>query len=631
MVKKKVNRSVERSRDKKAPNITQTTSVNVKIVPEALKPKKKKKRKGPSKKKKIIEQIKEALDMLAKLKEEAKEKGITIPAELGELPTDADSLKTLEQLQGLLSELKNKNTKISEIVRGQGQSSAVADQIGRTGQNIFQEAQGQVFGGGTFPAQYRLPNTGLVPTFTPAITLPSGQVTTGPQQGQPALPAPPVRPAIMPSDPDTRVVKPQSKTTRDQELIMKQIADIKKDLQEKLKKQLKDKKITEKEFKDKMAQAQQQATVKERATLKAVMGPEANKDYVDIMSTVTSYRTKVRAFKGTTITGKEADDIKDLGQEGITKIQRFKQKYPELVTAHPELFEFNSQMDFLEADPVAVVAEEQGVTVKETGILKATEGELKQRIEDLNQNTQQLQEDFDRFKAREKRTGETISPAEAKQLKQQATKLKQAEKAIDDIIRQGAIMSPDIRLLTEPENLKQKVTTLSNEIERLQITVVKPQKNMNIQNAIYRLLAFSTQAVPNMKIGSQYSKDSMKADMRLINGGGMADNKIFNSYANNSVDQTREVANVVNQFLNTADPDMGYDRQFEGKDYQIGKGGQPSGAPPRGRSMRRMVAPAQDVVQNIAKPPAKAQDVIQNIGFGAAVGGDLEAIPEMAF
>ena len=618
MVKKKVNRSVERSRDKKAPNITQTTSVNVKIVPEALKPKKKKKRKGPSKKKKIIAQIKQALDELAQLKEEAKEKGITIPAELGELPTDADDLKTLEQLQGLLAELKSKNAKINDIIRGQGQSGAVADQIGRTRQNIFQEAQGQVFGGGTFPASYRLPNTGLVPTFTPAITLPSGQVTTRAPQGQPtpALPATPARPAIMPPDPDTRTVKPQSKTTRDQEIIMKQIADIKKDLQEKLKKQLKDKKITEKEFKDKMAQAQQQATVKERATLRAVMGPEANKDYVDIMSTVTSYRTKVRAFKGSTITGKEADDIKDLGQEGITKIQRFKQKYPELVTAHPELFEFNSQIEFLEADPVALVAQEQGRTVKETGIIKATEDELKQRIEDLNQNTQQLQEDFDRFKARQRSTGETISPAEAKQLKQQATKLKQAEKAIDDIIRQQGPISGDIRLLTEPENLKQKITNMANEIEKIQVTVAPVQKNMKIQNAIYRLLAFTSQAVPDMRIGSQYQKETMKADMRLINGGGMADNKIFNSYANNSTDQIREVANVVNQFLNTADPDMKYDRQFEGKDYQIGKGGMPSGSGGSGRrNMRRMMP----------------SNPIQNIGFGAVVGGDLDAIPEMAF
>ena len=625
MVKKKVNRSVERSRDKKAPNITQTTSVNVKIVPEALKPRKKKKRKGTPKKKKIIEQIKEALDMLAQLKAEAKEKGITIPAELGELPTDADDLKTLEQLQGLLAELKNKNAKISEIVRGQGQSAAVADQIGRTRTNIFAEQGGGVFGGTTFPASFRLPNTGLVPQFSPA--LPAGAVMTpqGQVRPQPALPAPAVKPAIMPRDPDTRVVKAQSKTTRDQEIIMKQIADIKKDLQKKLQKQLKDKKITEKEFKDKMAQAQQQATVKERATLRAVMGPEANKDYVDIMSTVTSFRTKVRAFKGSKITGKEADDIKDLGNEGIAKIMRFKQKYPELVEAHPELFEFNEQLEFLNADPVSLVAQEQGRTVTETGILKATEDELKQKIEDLNQNTQQLQEDFDRFKARERSTGETISPAEARQLKQQATKLKQEEQAIDDIITKQGAISGDIRLLTEPQNLKQKVITLSNEIDRIQVTVAPVQKNMKIQNAIYRLLAFTTQAVPDMKIGSQYQKETMKADMRLINGGGMADNKIFNSYANNSPDQIREVANVVNQFLNTADPDMKYDRQFEGKDYRIGKGGMPSGG--SGRSMRRMMPPAQAQVA----PPAKAQDVIQNIGFGAVVGGDLEAIPEMAF
>jgi hypothetical protein len=619
MVKKKVNRSVERSRDKKAPNVTQTTSVNIKIVPEALKPKKKKKRKGPSKKKKVIEQIKQALNELAQLKEEAKEKGVTIPAELGELPTDADDLKTLEQLQGLLGELKNKNAKINDIVRGQGQSQAVADQIGRTRQNIFQEAQGQVFGGGTFPAQYRLPNQGLVPTFTPALTLPSGQVTTTrAQQGQPALPAPPARPAIMPPDPNTRTVEPQTKTTRDQEIIMKQLAKFKKDIQEKLKGELKEGKITEKQFKDKMAEAQQQATRGERAILEAVMGPEANKDYIDVEKTVTAYRTKVRGFKGSKISGKEADDIKDLGQEGLTKIMNFKQKYPKLVEAHPELFEFNSAIEFLNADPVALVAQEQGRTVTETGILKATEEELRQRIEDLNQNSQQLQEDFDRFKTRQKTTGETISPAEAKQLKAQATKLKQAEKAIDDIIAKQGPISGDVRLLTEPENLKQKITTMANEIEKIQVTVAPVQKNMKIQNAIYRLLAYTTQTVPDMKIGAQYNKDSMKADMRLINGGGMADNKVFNSYANNSGDQIREVANVVNQFLNTADPDMKYDRQFEGKDYQIGRGGMPSGGGSGRRSMRRMMPP----------PQATFQD---NLGFGASIGGGLAEVPEMAF
>ena len=626
MVKKKVNRSVERSRDKKAPNITQTTSVNVKIVPEALKPKpKKKKRKGPSKKKKIIEQIKEALDMLAQLKEEAKEKGITIPAELGELPTDADSLKTLEQLQGLLGELKNKNAKISEIVRGQGQSAAAADQIGRTRTNIFQEAQGQVFGGGTFPAQYRLPNTGLVPTFTPAITLPSGQVTTGSQQGQPALPAPAVRPAItLPTDPDKRTVKPQTMEGREQQIIKEKLATFRKEAEERLKKDLKDGKITQEQFKSKMAEAQQQAIRGERALLEAVMGPEANKDYALISSLISRYRTKIRGFKGGQMTGKEVNDAKDLANEGLSRIMNFKQKYPKLVEAHPEIFEFNEQIAFLNADPAGLVAQEQGRTVTVTGISKAVEDDVRQKIEDLNQNTQQLQEDFDRFKARERSTGETISPAEAKTLKQQAQKLKKQEKVIDDIVRQQGALGNDIRLLTEPENLKQKVITLSNEINRIKIArVVKPQKSMKIQNAIYRLLAFTTQTVPDMRIGSQYNKDSMKADMRIINGGGMADNKIFNSYGNNSPDQIREVTTVINQFLNTADPDMGYDRQFEGKDYRIGKGGMPG---PR-RNMRRMMAPAQAQVA----PPAKAQEVIQNIGFGAAVGGDLEEIPEMAF
>jgi hypothetical protein len=602
MTKKKV-RTVERQRVKKNGDVTQTTSVNIKIVPEALRPKKKKKRKGPSKKKKVIAQIKEALGELQKLKQMAKEKGIQIPAELGELPQDADSMKTLEQLQGLLATLKGRNVKISDIVRGQGQSESVADQISRTRTNIFNEQSGNPFGGSTFPAQYRLPREGLQPQMPPVIINPQGQALPAPPVN-PALPAPPVRPAIMPPDPDSRVVKPPQGASgaRDQKLIMDQIASLKKDIEDKLKEQLKAKKITEKEYKDKLAQAQVRATMKERATMKAVMGPYANTDYADIMTHISAFRTKVNSFKGTTITGDQANDIKDMAHGALIRIAEFKGKYPELVEEHPELFEFREQMEYLSQDPVMMVASEQGVAVKETGMIKATEHELKERIEDLNQNTQQLQSDWDNLKQRQRQSGETMSPAEVRGLKKQADNLKRAEKAIDDIIAKQGPISGDIRLLTEPENLKQKLTTLFNEIERmsrpLPPTPAKPVVDMGKQKAIWRLLAYTATVNP---IGAEYDKSTFMADLGKINYD-MRNSSQFGKMPDNSSVQISNVTSGIDNFLSVND---GFSREFEGKDYKVGKGGTPAGG-----GQRRMIP----------------SPMIQSIGHGARLGSELEEV-----
>ena len=461
-------------------------------------------------------------------------------------------MKTLEQLTSLLNTLNDRNNRIAELIVKSSSSS---------GDNIINEG---VFGsGGTFPVM-RLPSSFQQPA-QPIIYNPQGQ----PQPGQ-RLPGPPAgEPPKRPQPTDTRTVIPQSKSTRDQDIIMQQIADIKKELQEKLKVQLKEGKITKKEFADKMAEAQQRATAKERDTLRTVMGPEANKDYIEIMKVVQQFRKKVRTFKGTTISGEEANDIKDLGQDGLARIYSFKQKYPKLVDAHPEIFNFDAQIEFLEADPVSLVAEEQGTAVTETGIKKAADEKFKEELEELNQNAQLLQRDFDIRKAQD-----TISPAEIKQMQKQAKEIYATIKRLEQLARQD-----DAASLTwtkrENEEIIEEARETIKEVMNLQLPNPPAQQlgDIRIQNAIYRLLAYTAGV---FILGAEYDKSTFNADLDKINGSFLTQDRIFKRMADNSAEQIQNVRNTIDNFLGVHDE---YDRQFEGKNYKIGKGGTP-GLPP---------------------------------------------------
>ena len=605
MKKKKVNRSVERQRDVQIQDIktpkdvvgqqqVNKQNITIKIVPEslkAIKKKKKKRKSGPSKKKQIIDQIKIALNRLQELKKDADEKGVKIPAELGTLPQDADQMKTVEQLTGLLNTLNDRNNQIAELITQGGQTAQG---------NVFAEG---VFGsGGTFPRSYRLPSSFQQPA-QPIMIGPQGQTVVQPQP--PAGQRLPAQPTGKP--PDTRTVIPQSKSTRDQEIIMGQIKDIKKELQDKLKVQLKEGKISKKDFADKMAEAQQKATARERETLRTVMGPEANKDYIEIMKVVTAYRKKVRAFKGTKITGEEVNDIKDLGNDGLARIANFKSKYPKLVDAHPEIFAFDAQIQFLGSDPVAVVAEEQGTAVQETGIEKADGEKFNRELFEVNQNAQELQSDFENMKKQG-----TLSPEQIKELQKQANfidaKMKELKAKAD------AGTNQPISLAWQKAENKGIIGKATRTIKAvMNLALPKPVKqvvDMRIQKAIWRLLAYIAGVFP---LGAEYDKSTFNADLGKIGFGGFAQDTNFKKMKDNSTSQKSNVGNWVDNYMSTHD---GFDRQFEGKDYKIMKsvGG--------GGQRRMMPTPT---------APVQAVGSTNFLGFGARIGSDLPEIPEMAF
>lgn len=80
---------------------------------------KKKKRKSPSssKKKELIAELKELLQTYDNEIAVAKEKKVTLPADLGELPKNINQIKSIKQLELLIDEIKSKILKIQELIK----------------------------------------------------------------------------------------------------------------------------------------------------------------------------------------------------------------------------------------------------------------------------------------------------------------------------------------------------------------------------------------------------------------------------------------------------------------------------------------------------------------------------------
>lgn len=81
---------------------------------------KKKKRKpsgSSSKKKELIAELKQLLQTYDNEIAVAKEKKVTLPADLGELPKNINEVKSIKQLELLIDELKSKILKIQELIR----------------------------------------------------------------------------------------------------------------------------------------------------------------------------------------------------------------------------------------------------------------------------------------------------------------------------------------------------------------------------------------------------------------------------------------------------------------------------------------------------------------------------------
>ncbi len=148
---------------------------------ELRKVKKKKKKKSPneSKKKELIDELKELLQDYDQEIEVAKEKNIKLPSELGELPKDIKELKRTKQLELVTDEIKNKILKIQQFIKG--------DSVANRSNQLFGVAPRIGMGTGVFPQapipQIQQPQ--VIPQFVPQFI---------PQQPQ-VIPQP-VRPAI---------------------------------------------------------------------------------------------------------------------------------------------------------------------------------------------------------------------------------------------------------------------------------------------------------------------------------------------------------------------------------------------------------------------------------------------------
>ena len=151
---------------------------------ELRKIKKKKKKKSPneSKKKELIDELKELLEDYDQEIETAKEKNINLPAELGELPKDIKELKSTKQLELVTDEIKNKILKIQQFIKG--------DSVANRSNQLFGVAPRIGMGTGVFPQQTPIPQIQqpqIIPQVIPQVI----QQPTAPQ----VIPAP-IRPAI---------------------------------------------------------------------------------------------------------------------------------------------------------------------------------------------------------------------------------------------------------------------------------------------------------------------------------------------------------------------------------------------------------------------------------------------------
>ena len=124
----------------------------------------KKKRKpsgSSSKKKELIAELKELLQTYDNEIAVAKEKKVTLPADLGELPKNINEVKSIKQLELLIDELKSKILKIQELIKNATTSSRANELFG-----VAPRPQGI----GTFP---------MLPPQTPAPIQP--QIIQPPQ------------------------------------------------------------------------------------------------------------------------------------------------------------------------------------------------------------------------------------------------------------------------------------------------------------------------------------------------------------------------------------------------------------------------------------------------------------------
>tara|TARA_R110002153_G_scaffold228716_3_gene381716 strand:+ start:255 stop:1979 length:1725 start_codon:yes stop_codon:yes gene_type:complete len=181
------------------------TNINQIIFPkdmELRKIKKKKKKKGPSKKKIALDNLKQVLQSFDAVINEAKEKKISIPAELGQLPSNVNEVDSIKEIEELTADLSNRIIQIQALLE-KGSSLTQS-------KNLF---------------SFDLPQRAGIFPITPEPFLPPTMIPIPPQAPQrqpPVLPSP-IEPPIIPSG-----VSPAmggEDTEKDLERIRKEILD----------------------------------------------------------------------------------------------------------------------------------------------------------------------------------------------------------------------------------------------------------------------------------------------------------------------------------------------------------------------------------------------------------------------
>ena len=181
------------------------TNINQIIFPSGMelrKIKKKKKKKGPNKKKIALDNLKSVLQNFDAVINESKQKKISIPAELGQLPSNVNEVDSIKEIEELTADLSNRIIQIQALLE---KGSALTQSKNLFGFDLPQRA-------GIFPIT---PEPFLPPTMIPIPP----QV---PQRQPPVLPSP-IEPPIIPSG-----VSPAmggEDTEKDLERIRKEILD----------------------------------------------------------------------------------------------------------------------------------------------------------------------------------------------------------------------------------------------------------------------------------------------------------------------------------------------------------------------------------------------------------------------
>ena len=175
------------------------TNINQIIFPkdmELRKIRKKPKKKAPNKKKIALDNLKAVLANFDAVVNEAKQKNISIPAELGQLPSNINQVDTIKEIEELTNDLTNRIAQIQALIQ-KGSSLTQA-------KNLF---------------GYDLPQRAGVFPITPQPFLPP---TIIPQRPETILPVPSERP-IEPSGVTPAI---SDDTEKDLDQISKKIIEV---------------------------------------------------------------------------------------------------------------------------------------------------------------------------------------------------------------------------------------------------------------------------------------------------------------------------------------------------------------------------------------------------------------------